>query len=97
MTLSDCFNAAASGNMFANETLGHIDNLIAHTGSKQDFESQQFWAKDMLGSAESRLMQCVDWFHDAGEAAASSPVGKKVIIGCTSVAACLGISIWRSC
>lgn len=60
MTLSDCSNEAARGNMFANETLGHIDNLIAHTGSKKDFESELFWAKDLLDSAHSGLLQCVD-------------------------------------
>lgn len=92
MTLSDCSNEAARGNMFVNETLGHIDNLIARTGGKKDFDSEQFWARDLLDSAHSGLLQCVHWFHDAGEAAASSPVGKEVIAACTTVAGYVDIA-----
>jgi len=49
-------------------------------------------AQDWLQSSGSGMMQCVDWFHDAGEAAVSSPVGKEVIVGCTTVSSYMDIA-----
>ncbi|CAL4934882.1 unnamed protein product [Urochloa decumbens] len=93
MALTDCSNEVSTSNMFENEILGHIDNLIAHQGSQKDFDSHQFFAKDLLYSAESGMMQCVDWFHSAGEAAVSSPAGKVVIAGCTTVSGYVDIAL----
>ena len=92
MTLGDCYDTVSGDNMFANETLGHIDNLVAHVGSKKDFDFQRIMAQDWLQSSGSGMMQCVDWFHDAGEAAVSSPVGKEVIVGCTTVSSYMDIA-----
>ncbi|CAN6282158.1 unnamed protein product [Urochloa humidicola] len=92
MTLADCSNEVSTSNMFSNEILGHIDNLIARNGTQKDFDSHKIWAVDYLTSAESGLTQCVDWFHGAGEAAVSSPVGKQVIDGCTTLSPYLHIS-----
>ncbi|CAL4918045.1 unnamed protein product [Urochloa decumbens] len=92
MALTDCSNEVSTSDMFSNETLGHIDNLIAHQGSQKDFDSQKITAVEFMTSAESGLTQCVDWFHSAGEAAVSSPVGKEVIDGCTTLSPYLQIS-----
>uniref|UniRef100_K4AJA1 Uncharacterized protein n=2 Tax=Setaria italica TaxID=4555 RepID=K4AJA1_SETIT len=93
MTLADCFNEVSTSNLFANETLGHIDNLVGRLGSREDFDSQRVLAQELLYSTESGLMQCVDWFHGAGEADVSSPVGKEVIDGCTTVSAYVDIAL----
>ncbi|CAN6282159.1 unnamed protein product [Urochloa humidicola] len=92
MTLTDCSNEVSTSNMFSNEILGHIDNLIARNGTQKDFDSHRFFAQELLTSAESGMMQCVDWFHAAGDAAVSSPVGKEVIDGCTTVSPFLHIA-----
>ncbi|CAL4934879.1 unnamed protein product [Urochloa decumbens] len=92
MALTDCSNEVSTSDMFSNEILGHIDNLIAHQGSQKDFDSQKISAVEFMTSAESGLTQCVDWFHGAGEAAVSSPVGKEVIDGCTTLSPYLHIS-----
>ena len=93
MTLGDCYDTVSGSNMFANETLGHIDNPVAHVGSEKDFDSQRMLAQGLLQSAGSGMMQCIDWFHDAGEAAVSSPVGKEVIDGCTTVSSYMNIAL----
>ncbi|TVU46006.1 hypothetical protein EJB05_05519, partial [Eragrostis curvula] len=85
MILADCFNLVQSSDMFANETLGRLDNLVAGMKSKKDFESQKFLAQDWLSASGSGLVDCLDWFHGAGDTAASSPVVKEVMAGCTSV------------
>jgi hypothetical protein len=92
MTLGDCYDTVSGSNMFANETLGHIDNLVVQVGSKKDMDSEQILAREWLESSDSGMMQCIDWFHDAGEAAVSSPVGKEVIVGCTTVSSYMDIA-----
>ena len=93
MTLADCSDEVSGNSMFTNETLGHIDNPVAHVGSEKDFDSQRMLAQGLLQSAGSGMMQCIDWFHDAGEAAVSSPVGKEVIDGCTTVSSYMNIAL----
>ncbi|TVU45999.1 hypothetical protein EJB05_05511, partial [Eragrostis curvula] len=85
MALADCFNTVEGSDMFANETLGQLDNLVAGMKSKKDFELQRFLVQNRLSSSESILVDCTDGFHDAGDAAVSSPVVKEAIAGCTTV------------
>lgn len=93
MTLAGCLDTVSTSATEANVTLGRLDDLVAGVKSKKDCDWEKFLAQDWLSASESALTECVDWIHDAGEAAMSSPVLKEVITGCTTVAPCMVFAI----
>ncbi|TVU45993.1 hypothetical protein EJB05_05504, partial [Eragrostis curvula] len=76
MVLADCFNTVSTEAQGANETLAHLDHLVAGVKSQKDFASEKLFAQDWLYSSASSMSECIDWIHD--DPARSSPVLKEV-------------------
>ncbi|TVU46007.1 hypothetical protein EJB05_05520, partial [Eragrostis curvula] len=91
MVLADCFNTVATAEVFANETLGQLDDLVAGVKSKKDLETEKFFAQVWIGSAASSMSDCMDWVHD--DPAMSSPVLKEVTTLCASAKPYMDIAL----
>ncbi|KAK3146664.1 hypothetical protein QOZ80_3BG0269710 [Eleusine coracana subsp. coracana] len=93
ITLGSCFDTVSNSGSYPNVTLGRLDDLVAGVKSKKQFDWEKLLAQDWLYSSVSAMYECVDWIHDAGEAAMSSPVLKKVIAGCTTAVPYMEIAV----